>query len=264
MVDNDAEYGLPISYVQYKSGLLGDCFTAANQTQKCSRSSLKPKFDPQALTREKGVESDTRGLLTSLSYPGPLILFALLLALLTSGLQVRRVHAAITYNIASPMACGPAVGRELMFLRIVSYVQDIAGIIIIATILRLRVTIAHSIDQFNNDNSTRQLGHEAFHEKRLSVPMVMRADVGTAFGCLTIAGVLLLIVSRVEHRRLHQEGKHVHPHADAVHSSTGKEHVNRSMLDRESWASIVSTPLSAMVKPTHRSISYPLPIVKPH
>lgn len=260
--DSDAQFGLSVTYVQYKAGLLGDCFTDANQTQTCSSPSMQPEFDPHALTHAPGVESDVRGLLTSLTYPAPLILFSFLLAVFTTGLQVRRVYAAAAYGVASPMACGPAVGRTLILLRIACYIQDVAGIIVIATILALRVAVAHSVSQFNSDNGERALGKEAFHSAKSTVPMAMHAEVGTAFGCLVIAGIFLLIVARIEHRRLRAEGQHVHPHADAVHGGHNMAETSdmSSAKTGTSWSTIVDKPLSTLVRPARRSISYPIPL----
>ena len=260
--DADDAYGLPVSHVRYKAGLLGDCFTDANQTQQCSRASMQPRFHPDALARAPGVTSDVRALFSMLTYPSPLILTAFLLALPATALQARRVYGAVAYGIASPLACGPAAGRALFLLRCMCYMQDIAGIVVIVTTLALRVSAAHSIEQFNTDNGTRALGAGAFRRRRAGAPMVMHADVGTAFGCLAIAGIVLLAIARVEHRRLRAEAAHTHPHANAVHSACAADTLAPDN-ERAPWSPLVCEPLAALVKPRRHPISYPLPADKP-
>lgn len=260
--DADDAFGLPVSHVRYKAGLLGDCFTDANQTQQCSRARMQPRFRPDVLARAPGVASDVRALFTTLTYPAPLILTAFLLALPGTALQARRVHGAIAYRVASPLACGPAAGRALLVLRSMCYMQDIAGIVVVVTTLALRVSAAHSIEQFNTDNGARALGAGAFHRRRAGAPMAMHADAGTAFGCLVIAGVVLLAVARVEHRRLRAEAAHTHPHADAVHSARDTD-VPACEKERAPWSPLVCEPLAALVRPRRHAISYPLPADKP-
>lgn len=231
--------------VRYAVGLLGSCFTSPKGTSLCTSPSMQPTFNNSWLATTPGLAIDTTGMLPALHAEPSLILVSLLVLILTSGLQVRRVHLE-----ACKATCTLPTRRLLAALRIGTYVQDGAAVVLFAIMIYLRIQVSHANDAFNTTNGKRTVGAPALaHPGMVPTPLTLDANAGTAFSCVCVSSVLFCVLARWERMRLARE--------------TPLEGTDEEADQR--WSRFLRTPMTETLRPTSRpiTISAPRPIYTP-
>lgn len=235
------------SNVRFAVGFLGSCFTDQKGTNHCSPSSLQPTFNNTWLASTPGLGLDTSGMLARLHAEPALILVCLIVLTVCSGLQARRVHVD-----ACKATCTPPSPRLLLLLRICTYIQDIASLVLFVVSIFLRIRVSHANDAFNTANAHHNLGHPALSNVGpLDSPLVLSATAGTAFSCICISAVVFYVLSRWERRRLRHETP-----------IDGDNEPN--LTPTRKWARILRAPLTeAFVHARPVTISAPMPVYTP-
>lgn len=231
--------------VRYAIGLLGSCFTSPQGTYLCTSPSMQPTFNNSWLATTPGLAIDTTGMLPALHAEPSLVLVCLLVLILASGLQVRRVHLE-----ACKATCTLPTRRLLAALRICTYVQDGAAVVLFALMIYLRIQVSHANDAFNTTNGKRAIGAPALaHPGVAPTPLTLDANVGTAFSCVCISSVLFCALARWERMRLARE--------------TPLEGTDEEADQR--WSRFMRMPMTETLRPTSRpiTISAPRPIYTP-
>ncbi|WFD44189.1 hypothetical protein MPSI1_002855 [Malassezia psittaci] len=236
------------SNLQFSIGFLGSCFTDVKGTRQCTSSGLHPHYNLTGLSTLQGLEIDTSGLPTTLHAEPILILLCVLALVLCSVVHVRRVH-----RVATKDTCTLPTRRQLLALRIITYVQDVASVVLFLVTVYLRIQISHADDAFNSSNGQRALTNAQLSSTgQLATPLVLNANAGTAFSCICVAATALFILARWERRQLRRE--------DPLDND---ELANDHEPGR--WSRFLREPLNTtMQRPSQPvTISAPLPIYTP-
>ena len=239
---------MPISNIRFTVGLLGSCFTDTNSTYHCTGSSLQPTFNNTWLATSPGLHTDTSGMLTGITAGPVFVLLSLLVLIVCSALQARRVHRE-----ACKATCTLPTRRFLFGLQCCTYAQDVAAVVLFIVMICLRIQVSHANDAFNAANGQRTLGEAALSQPgMLPTQLVLSANVGTAFSCVCVSAVIFVGLARWERRRLRRETP-----------LEGKE--EPCTTQRPTWKRFFRAPLTEMTQPQRRSvtISAPLPIYTP-
>ncbi|WFC95784.1 hypothetical protein MBRA1_002438 [Malassezia brasiliensis] len=239
---------MPISNIRFTVGLLGSCFTDTNSTYHCTGSSLQPTFNNTWLATSPGLHTDTSGMLTRITAGPVFVLLSLLVLIVCSALQARRVHRE-----ACKATCTLPARRTLFVLQCCTYAQDVAALVLFIVMICLRIQVSHANDAFNAANGQRTLGEAALSQPgMLPTQLILSANVGTAFSCVCVSAVIFVGLARWERRRLRRETP-----------LEGKE--ESCTTQRPTWKRFLRAPLTEMTQPQRRSvtISAPLPIYTP-
>lgn len=253
---------LPDSQVQYAVGLLGACFQDAQKHHHCSGSSLTPSINHTQLLSAPGVDVDSTSLPAGWSAQAVLYLLALLVIIVTSSAQARRVHYLALSKDHLDVAAA-ALGRYRRACMIAMYVQDGASSVLLLCMIALRIQVGRVLDSFNAANAQRPLRVPAVTPMPNSVPLVLQAATGTEFSAVCVSAALLFVLSWIERRRLRAETQHGSPNTahDLESHPMQEKHEALSV-----WQRLWRAPLHTAEKPSIRSmtISTPIPIPPPH
>ncbi|WFD28667.1 hypothetical protein MNAN1_003680 [Malassezia nana] len=234
------------THVRYTTGLLGSCYVDAHNTAHCTPSRMRPIYNATWLTTEPGMNTDTTSLPTGLTSQPALVLVALLLVVGTGAVQVRRVYRLLVH-------ADTEVPRSTVHLvRLATYVQDAAAVILLLLMIAMRVQAAHMIAAFRADNAGRVLGHELTETDgppSPPVPLAWDIEAGSTFSVVCVAACLLLATTWLERRRLRAERDDAPP----------KRLQWRVSWPQRAWATLSQTPLAPVTEPTPH-ISAPMPL----
>ncbi|WFD00310.1 hypothetical protein MYAM1_003058 [Malassezia yamatoensis] len=236
------------SNLQFSIGFLGSCFTDVKGSRQCTSSQLHPHYNFSGISTLQGLEIDASGLPTTLHAEPILILLCVLALVLCSVVHARRVH-----RVATKDTCTLPTRRQLVALRITTYVQDVASVVLFLVTVYLRIQISHANDAFNNANGQRTLSNAQLSSTgKLATPLVLNANSGTAFSCICVAAAALFILARWERRQLRREDPLDNDKLSSDHTP-GR------------WSRFLREPMNTtMQRPSEPvTISAPLPIYTP-
>ncbi|KAL4400343.1 hypothetical protein ACI68E_003260 [Malassezia pachydermatis] len=232
----DTAGSLAATEIQYAIGLLGACYRDVNSTYHCTPSQLHPHMDHAMLADAPGLHINTASLPPTWTAQPVLILLTLLVVIVTSAMQARRVHILATDTLTS-------LSRNTMrCCKMAMYAQDVAAVVLLLCMIALRVQVARILSTFNADNANAPLGPAAIsHDSPLSPPLILQANTGTEFSTICIAAVILLVLAWLERRRLTAE-------IAAMPSSSDVETPYREKAAPSSpskWQTLFHTPLTS-------------------
>lgn len=234
------------THVRYTTGLLGSCYVDTHNTAHCTPSRMRPIYNATWLSTEPGMNTDTTSLPTGLTSQPALVLVALLLAVSTGSVQVRRIYCLLAPSDTE-------VPRSTFHLvRLATYVQDGTAVVLLLLMIAMRVQAAHTIDAFRADNAGRFLGHELTETEgppSPPVPLAWDIEAGSTFSVVCVAACLLLATAWIERRRLRAERGDTPP----------KRPRWRVSWPQRAWATLSHTPL-APVTESKLHISAPMPL----